>query len=1298
LKEPGNHRVLRVEKLEERPSVYDLIVPGYHNFVCHGVVVHNTSYDIYADDSAMPDMERGQSIWVVSDNKTTENDLNDMLHKKVLIEEHIWGLERTIAKYGNGFGELLVSDQGLVGINFLPPPTMRRVEDNQGRLLGFIQDIRGEFNLSIEDFYKLAAQRGTDAEQKRPPGVLTVFEDWEVIQWRLRGKHLNSAYGHGIADPARWVWKRLVLLEDALLIYKLSRAPARFAFYIDIGEYDAERGLAYVNRVKNQFVKKKFINPCLTGETLVRCLDGTMRSMRELAEAGEDRWVYSFDLSRGKVVPGLAKNPRRTGEKVPVYRVVLDNGAVVRATGHHPFLMRDGVYRNCDQLKAGDRLMPLVLSKASGGRSYVRVKQPFDGRQELVQGVVARELWPEAFEGLKAPVVHHKDRVKSNNDPSNLEVTERSDHAKEHLDENLASARAAYVQRVKEDPGFGAQIAERLVAWRSRDPERVRQVMSEQGRKNIEARMEEATPLHDRMRDIITRVVERDPLITAQELVAELNQDPGFLEVYRALPTTQKSTISVGCLQAWLKRQGFRYYKEFKQSVVGHSRWRNSKYERRVGKGNNHRVVDVRFDGYEDVYNMDVEKYANFALVSGIFVHNSTGKMDMRHNPLCLAADTRIPLLNGGTRTVKEMAQAFERGEEQWVYSSDVKDEGAFVPGKVAWAGQTRKDAQLVKITLDNGKALRVTPDHKMIRRSGEFVEAQDLRPGDSLMPFRKRISAKTKGETLEGYELVYCPKAAKSLYTHRVVGSALDIKKKGQLLHHRDLNKLNNEPFNLKSMEGKAHRELHRRLGQSGGATIARRRKEDPEFNRRLCEANSRTIIRYNKSPEKRARTAELNRQRDQGRFIREYNRSEKHEEDNVIRSQAMKDYWADPEKRRSSSQAMQLKYPPEFIEGLRALIRENPDVSMDKLGEAATEVLLEVLQASNTRNVVSIHRHMIRKVARAVGCESYEEFKQDALDDNHKVVSVEWLEEREDTYTLTVTPAHTFAVSAGVFIKNSMDEDLFIPSRGGKDSTRVEVLQGPDYSETDTVEYHRDALVSALKVPKNYMGFGGESSRSALSSEDIRFARTVMRLQRETRTGVRKACRVHLIAKGADVDRHDYDVKMCVPSAILELANIEVMSATADLAQRTGEILSTKWVLTTLFKYSEQEAEELIQDKDKDSIRKAKVDAEGQRLLTIAQTPPEEPGAGAGAGGAETASKQMSSRDMLMLEKRIERLLKGHQEDVERNFDRKVKLSRHADANIMGALKGDPALGRRMRNIQGLLKDVRSTMYPTT
>jgi hypothetical protein len=230
----------------------------------------SVALDIYADDACTPNLDREEAIWVTSKDKATADELMLMLHTHLTVEDDIWGSARTLCKYGNNFGELLVSDKGVIGVNYLPPPTMRRVEDTKGNLLGFLQDVRGEFNITMEDFYALAQERSGKARsavaasgalRNRGPGELTVFEDWEVIHWRLRGKHLRSVYGHAVIEPARWVWKRLALLEDALLIYKLERAPSRYAFYIDVGQLDAERGLAHVNRVKNSFTRKKFVKP-----------------------------------------------------------------------------------------------------------------------------------------------------------------------------------------------------------------------------------------------------------------------------------------------------------------------------------------------------------------------------------------------------------------------------------------------------------------------------------------------------------------------------------------------------------------------------------------------------------------------------------------------------------------------------------------------------------------------------------------------------------------------------------------------------------------------------------------------------------------------------------------------------------------------------------------------------------------------------------------------------------------------------------------------------------------------------
>ena len=278
----------------------------------------SSAYDIYADDATMPDMEEGKSIWVTSENNQVAKELDNVLHKRIKVENDIWGGARTLGKYGNKYGELIVAEQGLVGIEYLAPPTVRRVEDPKGKLLGFIQDTRGEFNISLEDFYNLAREQAAGRNTRgRAPGELTVFEDWEVVHWRLRGKHMRSVYGHGVADPARWIWRRLALLEDAILIYKLSRAPSRYAFYIDVGELDNTRGLAYVNQIKNGFIKKKFLNPttgkldmrhnplAMDEDFFIPVRNGKESTRIEMLQGPDYSEVETVEYHRDKLVAGL---------------------------------------------------------------------------------------------------------------------------------------------------------------------------------------------------------------------------------------------------------------------------------------------------------------------------------------------------------------------------------------------------------------------------------------------------------------------------------------------------------------------------------------------------------------------------------------------------------------------------------------------------------------------------------------------------------------------------------------------------------------------------------------------------------------------------------------------------------------------------------------------------------------------------------------------------------------------------------------------------------------------------------
>jgi len=152
--------------------------------------------------------------------------------------------------------EVVANEKGVLGLNWLPPPTMRRIVDQRGTLVGFVQDPSGAFAFNLttqEDLDRLRQQQGTNGA--------VFFSPWEVVHWRLRGKQMRALYGFSLLDSSRWVWKRLLMLEDSSLVCKLTKAPARFAFYIDTGEIPPREARAVVDDVRRRYKKKRIMDP-----------------------------------------------------------------------------------------------------------------------------------------------------------------------------------------------------------------------------------------------------------------------------------------------------------------------------------------------------------------------------------------------------------------------------------------------------------------------------------------------------------------------------------------------------------------------------------------------------------------------------------------------------------------------------------------------------------------------------------------------------------------------------------------------------------------------------------------------------------------------------------------------------------------------------------------------------------------------------------------------------------------------------------------------------------------------------
>jgi hypothetical protein len=222
------------------------------------------------------------------------------------------------------------------------------------------------------------------------------------------------------------------------------------------------------------------------------------------------------------------------------------------------------------------------------------------------------------------------------------------------------------------------------------------------------------------------------------------------------------------------------------------------------------------------------------------------------------------------------------------------------------------------------------------------------------------------------------------------------------------------------------------------------------------------------------------------------------------------------------------------------------------------------------------------------------------------NKMKKVPYVDERTGDYNLK-------------FNMQNMTEDFFLPVRGGDSGTRIENMGGMTYDGTDDIEYVKNKMMAALKIPKAFLGYEeGITGKATLAAEDIRFARTIERVQRIMMSELTKIAVVHLYSQGyKDAKLVDFSLELTNPSTIFEEERVRILSeklnASRDMLD--AKMFSKEWVYDNIFGLSEDEV---------DSIRDSFVqDAkEYYRLETIQNegTDPADPNAEPPAGDNET------------------------------------------------------------------------------
>jgi hypothetical protein len=182
------------------------------------------------------------------------------------------------------------------------------------------------------------------------------------------------------------------------------------------------------------------------------------------------------------------------------------------------------------------------------------------------------------------------------------------------------------------------------------------------------------------------------------------------------------------------------------------------------------------------------------------------------------------------------------------------------------------------------------------------------------------------------------------------------------------------------------------------------------------------------------------------------------------------------------------------------------------------------------------------------------------------------------------------------------NMLEDFVIPVRGSDQTTRIDTAKGLDYNGIEDVAYFREKLFAALKIPKAFMGYEKDlTGKATLAAEDIRFARTVERIQRIIVSELTKIGLIHLYAHGyTNESAANFTISLTNPSIIYDQERVALFKEKIDLAKQAmdGQLLPRDYIYDKVFHFSEDqylELEDMILEDQKRAFRYKQIAEEG-------------------------------------------------------------------------------------------------------
>jgi hypothetical protein len=193
----------------------------------------SAALDIITDETVTRD-ERGDILSIYSENDRIKTVLKDLFHGRLNIEYNLTFWIREMIKFGDAFAKLEIDQQeGIYDVRMLPVAEIHREEAFDGNVNS------SRFKWDINNMY---------------------FEEFQIAHFRLVSDGTKLPYGRSVLDPARKLWKQLQLAEDAMLVYRIIRAPERRVHYIEVGNLESADVQQYVERIKRELKKSPIVD------------------------------------------------------------------------------------------------------------------------------------------------------------------------------------------------------------------------------------------------------------------------------------------------------------------------------------------------------------------------------------------------------------------------------------------------------------------------------------------------------------------------------------------------------------------------------------------------------------------------------------------------------------------------------------------------------------------------------------------------------------------------------------------------------------------------------------------------------------------------------------------------------------------------------------------------------------------------------------------------------------------------------------------------------------------------------